>query len=49
MRLIDADKLINDLYHKVFEEDTDMQRWDSGCWVRYRLIEKQYLRSRQLK
>ncbi len=40
MRLIDADKLIDELYHEAFEVDSDMQRWDSGCWVRYRLVEK---------
>ena len=40
MRLIDADALGNRLYHEVFEKDSKDQRWDSGCWIRYRLLEK---------
>ena len=40
MRLIDADALGNRLYHEVFEKDSEDQRWDSGCWMRYRLFEK---------
>lgn len=39
MRLIDADALGNRMYHEAFEKDTDMQRWDSGCWIRYKLFE----------
>jgi hypothetical protein len=40
MRLIDADALGNRLYHEVFEKDSEDQRWDSGCWMRYKLFEK---------
>ena len=40
MRLIDGDALGNRLYHEVFEKDSEDQRWDSGCWMRYRLFEK---------
>ncbi len=39
MRLIDADKLIDRMYHDAFETDTDMQKWDSGCWIRYKMFE----------
>ena len=39
MRAIDADDFENRMYHEVFEKDTDMQKWDSGCWVRYKLFE----------
>ena len=39
MRLIDADALINRMYHDAFETDTDMQKWDSGCWIRYKMFE----------
>ena len=39
MRLIDADDFGNRMYHEAFEKDTDMQRWDSGCWIRYKLFE----------
>lgn len=39
MRLIDADALIDRMYHDAFETDTDMQKWDSGCWIRYKMFE----------
>ena len=38
-RLIDADALMASMYDEAFEKDTDMQRWDSGCWIRYKLFE----------
>ena len=39
MRLIDADALENRMYHESFEKDSDLQKWDSGCWIRYKLFE----------
>lgn len=39
MRLIDADKLKSEMYHNAFEIDTDLQKWDSGCWIRYKMFE----------
>ncbi len=39
MRLIDADALKNAMYTETMLKDTDMQRWDSGCWIRYKLFE----------
>lgn len=39
MRLIDADALIERMYHDAFETDSDMQKWDSGCWIRYKMFE----------
>lgn len=39
MRLIDADKLESDMYHNAFEINTDLQKWDSGCWIRYKMFE----------
>lgn len=27
------------MYHEAFETDSDMQRWDSGCWIRYKMFE----------
>lgn len=39
MRLIDADFLSRYMYHKAFEEDSDEQIWDSGCWIRYKMFE----------
>ena len=38
-RLISADKLEADMYHNAFEIDTDLQKWDSGCWIRYKMFE----------
>ena len=38
-RLIDANALRERMYHDAFETDTDMQKWDSGCWIRYKMFE----------
>lgn len=40
MRLIDADALGTRMYYETFAKDSVDQRWDSGCWIRYRLFEK---------
>lgn len=40
MRPIDADALQETMYHEAFEKDSDLQKWDSGCWIRYKLFEK---------
>lgn len=40
MRLIDADALESRMYHEAFEKDSDMQKWDSGCWIRYKMFEQ---------
>lgn len=39
MRLIDADALREAMYHEAFEVDSDMQKWESGCWIRYKMFE----------
>lgn len=39
-RYIDADLLKERMYHEAFEKTTDLQRWDSGCWIRYKMFEK---------
>lgn len=39
-KLIDAYRFEEELYHEAFERDSDMQRWDSGCWIRYKLFER---------
>lgn len=39
-RPIDADALKAKMYDEAFETDTDEQRWDSGCWIRYRMFER---------
>ena len=38
-RLIDADALRQAMYHEAFETDSEMQKWDSGCWIRYKMFE----------
>ena len=38
-RYVDVDALRERMYHEAFETDTDMQKWDSGCWIRYKLFE----------
>lgn len=37
---IDADELCEKMYHEAFEIDSDEQRWDSGCWIRYKMFER---------
>lgn len=35
-------KLADEMYHEAMEVDHEkdgMQRWDSGCWIRYKLFE----------
>lgn len=27
------------MYHEAFETDSKMQKWDSGCWIRYKMFE----------
>ena len=39
-RLIDADALRARMYHEAFETDSDMQKWESGCWIRYKMFER---------
>lgn len=39
MELIDRLALREKMYHEAFESDTDMQRWDGGCWIRYKMFE----------
>ena len=38
--MIDRNVLKAKMYQEAFESDTDMQKWDSGCWIRYKLFEK---------
>lgn len=28
------------MYHEAFESDTNEQKWDSGCWIRYKMFER---------
>lgn len=38
-RYIDAEKFEKEMYHEAFETDSDMQKWDRGCWIRYKMFE----------
>jgi len=35
---IEKDAFERAMYHAVFKTDTEI-RWDSGCWIRYKLFE----------
>ena len=37
--LISKSALNEAMYHEAFETDSDMQKWDSGCWIRYKMFE----------
>lgn len=39
-RWIDVDMLCEKMYHEAFETDSDEQRWDSGCWIRYKMFQR---------
>ena len=39
-RLVDIDELSRKMYRDAYETDTDLQKWESGCWIRYKLFEK---------
>ena len=36
---IDAEELYHRMYEEAFEKDSDLQKWDSGCWIRFKLFE----------
>ena len=36
---IDKEKFMQSMYHEAFEKDSDLQRWDGGCWIRYKMLE----------
>lgn len=40
MELINKEELRDKMYHEAFEVDSDLQKWESGCWIRYKLFEK---------
>jgi hypothetical protein len=40
MRLIDADALDDEMYHKSFEVDDGRNVWNSGLWIRYKIFEE---------
>lgn len=38
--LIDREALRAAMYEAAFETDSDEQKWDSGCWIRYKMFER---------
>lgn len=40
MELISKEDFRDRMYREAFEADSELQKWDSGCWVRYKLFEK---------
>lgn len=40
MRLIDADAINQEMYHKAFEVDDGRQVWNSGLWIRYQIFDE---------
>ena len=38
MRLIDADALNDSMFHEAFETYSELQKWDRGCWIRYKMF-----------
>lgn len=36
---IDRESFRRAMYQESFEKDSDLQRWDGGCWIRYKLFE----------
>ena len=36
---IDAEELYHRMCDEAFEKDSDLQKWDSGCWIRFKLFE----------
>lgn len=37
--LISRQVLRDAMYHEAFEVDSDLQKWDGGCWIRYKMFE----------
>jgi len=40
VRLINADALNDEMYHKSFEVDDGRNVWNSGLWIRYKIFEE---------
>lgn len=38
--LISRQALRSDMYHEAMEKDSEEQRWDGGCWIRYKMFER---------
>ena len=38
--LISRQTMREAMYHEAMEKDSDEQRWDGGCWIRYKMFER---------
>ena len=38
--IISRQALKDTMYEEVFLKDSDEQRWDGGCWIRYKMFER---------
>lgn len=38
--LISRQEIRKAMYHEAMEKDSDEQKWDSGCWIRYKMFER---------
>lgn len=38
--LVDMDEFSRAMYHEAFEVDSALQKWESGCWIRYKMFER---------
>ena len=38
--MIDAVALRKAMYHEAMEKDSDESKWESGCWIRYKMFER---------
>lgn len=38
--LISREALRHEMYEEAFMKDSNMQKWDGGCWIRYKLFER---------
>ena len=39
-KYIDAESFRRKMFEETFLKDSDEQKWDSGCWIRYGLFER---------
>lgn len=40
MSLINREALADAMYDEAFEKDSEEQKWDGGCWIRYKMFER---------
>lgn len=38
--LISRKAMREEMYHEAMEKDSNEQKWDGGCWIRYKMFER---------